>query len=325
MASTLTRLGSAPFFCNLVGASFTPCATNAGYTGAGAGYPINFFVANPYAIGYAAHTSLVMTDPAWSNYHSMQVDFRQRFWHGLQFDANYTWSHTLGVSTPNDWTGAYYSYTLRDLRESYGPTLYDARHVFNLSGTVDLPFGSGKKWANQGGAIDKAFGGWSVGTITTYRTGYPFRVLGGYRTFNNIGDGGVVLNSVTRQQLQDAIGVFKSGRTYVELIDPKYRTTGVGANTAFITANTTPGTFAPSNWLYGPGGFYCDISLMKETAVTERYRITFYGQFLNAFNHPVFGTGTAPVGGNVRSSGWATTSAASNAPRVIEFRLRFSF
>jgi hypothetical protein len=96
-ASSLTRLGGTPYFCNLVGASFAPCATNAGYVGAGAGFPINFFQANPYASG--SGTGL-MTDSGYSNYNSLQVDFRQRQWHGVDFDANYTWSHTLGVSTP---------------------------------------------------------------------------------------------------------------------------------------------------------------------------------------------------------------------------------
>jgi hypothetical protein len=326
----LTTVGASPYFCNLVGASFTPCAQNVGYTGAGAGFPINFFQANPYASGIP---SLLMTDEGYSNYNALQVDFRQQSWHGLQFDANYTWSHTLGISTPNDWTGSYAAYTLRNLRESYGPSLYDARHIVNVSGTVDLPLGQGKKWLNDSGAIDKVAGGWSVGTITTYRTGYPFRMLGGYSTFNAFdggggADGGVVLNGITRKDLQDAIGVYKRpGQTFVELIDPKFRTTGVGANTAFITANTTPGTLAPVLWLYGPGGFFSDFSVTKDTAITEKYRFVFQTQFVNAFNHPVFGTGTNPVGVNVRTASWATTTAqsAGGNPRVIEFRAKIAF
>jgi hypothetical protein len=316
MAQTLTTL---PYFCRVVGASFGPCATNAGYTGPGGGYPINFFQANPYASGIPA---TVMTDPGWSNYHAMQVDLRQRFWHGLQFDANYTWSHTLGVSTPNDWTGAYNSYTLRDLRESYGPTLFDIRHVANIAGTLELPFGAGKMWMNQGGPIDKVVGGWSVGSIMTYRSGMPARVTGGYSTFNNVGDGGINLNGITREQLQDAVGVYKTGANFVTLIDPRFRTTSVGANTQFITANTTPGTLAGSFWIYGPGGFECDISLTKDTALSERSRLQFQAQLLNAFNHPIF---RSSVGGSVRGSGWATTNGASNNARVIEFRVRISF
>ncbi len=322
LANSLTRLGAAPFFCNLVGSSFSPCATNAGYTGAGAGYPINFFQANPYATGIPA---LVMTDAGWSDYNALQVDLRQRDWHGLEFDANYTWSHTLGVSTPNDWTGAYYGYTLRDMSMSYGPTLYDARHVVHLSGTFDLPFGAGRRFAIRNHALDKAIGGWTVGTITTFQSGYPFRLLGGYSTYNNIGDGGVVLNGVTTGQLQSAVGVYKTGGPFVQLIDPNYRTQGVGANTAYLTANTDPGTFAPTQWLYGPSAFYSDISLSKQANITERLKFTFQAELLNAFNHPVFGTGTVPVGANIRSSSWATTSFQSNSPRAIEFRANFNF
>ncbi len=327
MANTITQQPG--YFCNLVGgASFGPCAA-AGFTGAGGGYPINFFQANPFASGIP---SLVMTDAGWSTYNSMQVDFRQRYWHGLAFDANYTWSHTLGVSTPNDWTGAYYAYTLRNMKDSYGPTLYDARHAFNLSGTADLPFGIGKQFANSNRILDKVIGGWTVGTITTFRTGYPRIVQGGYRTFNNIADSGVVLNGVTRDELQNAVGVYKTGANYVQLIDPKYRTAGVGANTSYITANTVPGYYSGVMWLYGPSGIYCDLSLTKQTAITERLKFTLQAQFLNAFNHPVFGTGTTPaVGGSVRGSGWATTSSQSNAyvsgsyGRMIEVRANFSF
>jgi hypothetical protein len=318
MAQTFTTYGSVPYFCNLVGGSFTPCA-NMGYTAAGAGYPINLFQANPFASGIPA---TMMTDPGWSNYNALQIDFRQSYWHGLQFNANYTWSHNLGVNSGTDWTGAYTQYTLRDLKESYGPTNYDIRHVANVSGTVDLPFGSGKTFFNQKGPIDRIIGGWTIGTIMTYRTGNASRVTGGYSTFNNLADGGVNLTGVTREELQNAVGVYKSSANFVQMIDPKFRTTGVGANTAYITANTTPGTYVGAFYIFGPGALTCDMSLTKETAITERSKISFQAQFLNAFNHPIFQN--AP-GGSVRGTGWGTVTGASNSPRVIEFRLRISF
>jgi hypothetical protein len=336
-AQLLTRGSSSAaggrYFCNLVGGTAFPPCVAAGYTGGpngpGGGYPINFFVTNPFAIrgtGDGLGSSL-MTDEGYSNYNSLQVEFRQRLWHGIQLNANYTWSHTLGVASPDDWTAGYIAYTARNgLRHSYGPTRFDMRHVFNVAGTFDLPFGRGKKWVNRGGVVDKVVGGWTAGTIVTYRTGFPFRVLGGYSTFNNFADGGVILTGVTRDQLQDAIGVFKTeGQTYVELIDPRFRTTGVGANTDFITANTTPGTLAPPLWLYGPHGFFTDISITKEVPITERWRFSFQTNFLNAFNHPVFGQGTTPIGGNVRSSAWGTVTSQSNDPRNIEFRVKVSF
>src|SRR5205823_5216237 len=119
---------NAQFFCNMVGsAAFGPCANNVGINVPGAGYPINFFQANPYAIGTGFVFSQLVSK-GYSNYNGLQVDFRQRTWHGLQFDANYTWSHTLGVSTQNNWQGQVTTLTMRDMRLSYGPSLFDIRH-----------------------------------------------------------------------------------------------------------------------------------------------------------------------------------------------------
>jgi len=320
MAYTLTTFGAVPYFCNLVGSSFTPCA-RMGYTGAGTGYPINFFQANPYTTGrYEGAT--IMTDPGWANYNSMQIEFRQQYWHGLQFNANYTYGKSLGVTLGNDWTGAYTSYTLRNLRESYGPTSADIRHMANIIGSADLPFGSGKTFFNQSRLADRIIGGWTVGTIMTLRGGSMGRVTGGYMTFNNLADGGVNLNGITRKDLQDAVGVYKTGLNVVQMVDPKFRTQGVGANTAYITANTTPGTYVGAFYIYGPKSFECDMSLNKSIPITERSRITFQAQFLNAFNHPIF-RGT--LGGGVRSSGWGQATGASNSPRVIEFRINIFY
>jgi len=155
MAGTLAGVnGNAPYFCNLVGSSFGPCANNIGFTGAGAGYPINFFQVNPYAQNLNGPESYTVAD-GYSNYNALQVDFRQRSWHGLQMDANYTWSHTLGLASQNNWLGQGAVYTLRDMRLSYGPTLFDLRHVLHVNGTYDLPFGKGKQFANRSGVLDR--------------------------------------------------------------------------------------------------------------------------------------------------------------------------
>src|SRR5262249_2283229 len=138
----------------------------------------------------------------YSNYNALQVDFRQRSWHGLQFDANYTWSHTLGTGTQNNWQGQTNTFTLRDMHLGYGPALFDLQHVVHISGTYDLPFGKGKQFANGNAILDKVVGGWTVGTIFTFQTGAPFYLFGGSNTFNDYGDGGIVLNGVTASQLQ---------------------------------------------------------------------------------------------------------------------------
>jgi hypothetical protein len=310
MAETLANVqGTAPYFCNLVGASFGPCAKNIGFTGKGAGYPINFFQTNPYAVGSGfidpVSTTLSQAE-GYSNYNALQVDFRQRTWHGMQFDANYTWSHTLGISSPNNWLAQSNIFTLRDMRLTYGPALFDLRHVVHINGTYDLPFGKGQPFANRGGIVNEVVGGWSVGTIFTFETGSPFLLgsgvaFGSNLTFNDYGDAGVALHNVTPSQLQSSVGKYPiAGTPTVALINPKYLTissgASSGANPAYITQNTTPGTIGQRVWLYGPHNTLDDISISKNFPITERVHFIFQTEMLNAFNHPVFGPGVANGG-----------------------------
>jgi hypothetical protein len=352
LANTLAGIGGpVPYICNLVGSSFTPCATNAGFTGAGAGYPINFFQANPFAQGAGFVTSELVAE-GYSNYNGLQVDLRERPWHGLQFDANYTWSHTLGISTPNNWQGQVNEFTLRNARLSYGPTIFDIRHAVNFNGTFDLPFGRGKALLNSSGALDKVVGGWTIGTILTFQTGAPFLLQGGNNTFNanpnndGFGDSGVVLQNVTPAQLQSSVGVYHiPGTPNVSFINPKYLAspTGGGANPNFITANTTPGTIGQLVYLYAPHFFNDDLSISKTIQLRESLNFKFQAEMLNAFNHPNFQPGTTNgctyfcysngFTGNVQQGQFGIGGISPNYPqfspnqgaRVIELRANIEF
>ena len=334
MANVLAGIGGpVPYFCNLVGSGFTPCATNAGYTGAGAGYPINYFQANPFSAGMQVQ---YMDSIGYSNYHALQVDLRQRQWHGIQFDANYTWSHTLGVASPNDWEAASSQYTVRDLGLNYGPTLFDTRHVVHMAATVDLPFGKGRRWLNRGGIVDHVFGGWTIGNILTFQTGKPAPILGGYQTFNDYGDGGVVFNGITGKNLQNSVGVSQvAGATYVNMLGSQYLGAG-GANSTYLTPNTNPGTIGQIFYLYGPHQTFNDSSLSKYIAITERVRFSLQAEFLNVFNHPTFGwRGNLSSQNNVQSSNFGTGVMATGASctagtpscgaRQIELRANIQF
>jgi hypothetical protein len=328
--------GSSTYLCNLIGsANFSPCGFNG--VNPGHGYPINFFQANPYNAGKATG---YLTDAGYGDYHALQVDWRQKQWHGLQFDANYTWSHTLGVEPGNTWTGAFRGFTMRDLRQSYGPTLFDIRQVFHANGTYDLPFGKGKVYANRDGVVDKVVGGWNIGTILTYQTGPPAQLIGGYGTFNGpgftpfgdaLGDGGVVFTGVTASQLQSGVGVFSvpNGATYKYGLNPKYIAAGVGSNTAFISPNTDPGTMSGNPWIHGPHEFFQDLAITKTIHIRENLRFKFQAEFENIWNHPVWGSPNM----NIQSSGFGQISPIqtyqngllSQGERQIGFRANLEF
>ncbi len=334
--------GTVPYFCNLVGAGFTPCANNAGYTGAGAGYPINFFEANPYAIGTGGgNSSGELYSEGYSNYNGLQVDLRQGTWHGLQYDANYTWSHSLSVESPNSWTGSFDAFTLRNLRESYGPSVFDLRNVFHANGTYDIPVGHGRAYLNHNRALDAIVGGYTVGTIVSWQSGAPALLGGEFDTFNDYADGGIELNNVTPSQLQRAVGVHEvPGQPYADLINSKYLTspTGGGANSSYITPNITPGTFGQRVYLHGPPQFYQDMELTKLFPIHEALNFNLQASFINLWNHPVFGNadGFGPVIGGSASAfdaGIQDYTFAQGSPtneglgfgRIIEFRGNFAF
>jgi Carboxypeptidase regulatory-like domain len=339
LASVLANInGTVPYFCNLVGAGFSPCPTNAGYSGAGAGYPINFFQANPYTGGYSSGE---LSSEGYSNYNGLQVDLRQGGWHGLQYDANYTWSHTLAVESPNSWTGSFNAFTLRNLRQSYSPTVFDIRNVFHANGTYDIPVGRGRAHLANNRALDAVLGGYTVGTIVTWQSGAPAYLGGGYLNFNDYGDGGIRLNGVSVKQLQSAVGVHEvQGQPFADLINSKYLVspTGGGANSTYISPNTTPGTFGQIGYLHGPPQFYQDMELTKRFPIHEAMNFNIQAAFLNLWNHPVFGNadgfGPAPNGSassfqtSIQSFGFGQSQPTNENlgfGRLIEFRGNFVF
>src|SRR5262249_51973316 len=158
-----------------------------------------------------------------TNYHGLQFDLRQRLTHGMQFNVNYTWSHSLGIAAQNGIQGQGNNiyYTQRNFGLNYAPSLFDIRHAVHISGTYDLPFGKGKHFLSQGRALDYVAGGWTLGAIVFLQSGNPAQFSGGYNTVNNT-DGGVNFNGLTVEDFQNAIGVRKTGNPWVVTFDPKF-------------------------------------------------------------------------------------------------------
>jgi hypothetical protein len=318
VASTLSR--NETYLCNMFGAKFAPCAS-AGLGGAGAGFPVNFWEVNPYTSG----SSLNYLDASGhSNYHSLQVELRQRVWHGATFNANYTLAHSLVLGPVNAYQGnAAGSYqTIRDFRLSYRPSTYDIRNTFHLSGTYDLPFGKGKAFLNNGKLANEILGGWVIGTILTFQSGPPTQITGGYDTFN-ANDGGVTFApGVTAKTIQNNIGVYRTGNPWVDTINPALLAPNNGVNaTKTYAPNTTAGIFGANPYVYGPHWFNDDMSLNKAVPITERIRGSLQFQFLNVFNHPAFGLGTLAA----QSLSFAETTGTITTYRRIEIRANIEF
>ena len=337
LANTLAGTGNnINFYCNMVGtAAFPACASKVGNV-AGAGYPINFWQVNPFAAG----RNLNYLDAAGSsNYHGLQIEFRQRSVHGAQFNVNYTWSHSLGIAAQNGIQGQnpLIYYTDRNFRLNYGPSLFDIRHVVHASGTYDLPFGRGKAFLSNSGFLDRIVGGWTLGTILVMQSGTPTQLLGGYATLNAnagsisgsvTGDSGIYFNGATAADVQGSTGVYKSGSPWVTVIGPQWIASN-GAGASALTPANTPGVLGYRPYIYGPHWFNDDLSINKAVRIRENIGLTLQTEFLNVTNHPTFsilnGGQNAPQSLNVQSLTFGQATGGPTQARVIEFRANLVF
>ncbi len=305
------------YFCNLVPTSFTPCQTVLGYSGPGGSYPTNLFQVNPYQAGRNVG---YLTAAGYSNFNALEVEFRQQNWHGMHFNANYTWSRSLGMST---------QYTLRNLALGYGPTPSDIHHVIHVIGTYDLPFGKGKNFLNGNAWLDRAVGGWTLGTTNAFQTGAPFQIAGGNQTFNNLFDGGLNLTGVTAKQLQHSIHFHPvPGNPYAQYwLDPKYISPGVGTNATYLSPNSTPGTVGTRYWFWGNRQFAqnTNISITKTVPLHREMRFSMQGEFLDAFNHPFWNIGDTGAQDASFGESFGKSSANGRYGREVEIRANFEF
>jgi len=87
---------------------------------------------------------------------------RQRFSHGLQFLASYTWAHTLDVAADSNNSGT---------PMNYGNSNWDIRHRFVASYVYKLPLFRSLRGILRAGLAD-----WQINGITTLQSGLPFNV-----------------------------------------------------------------------------------------------------------------------------------------------------
>ncbi|HEY3706686.1 MAG TPA: TonB-dependent receptor [Terracidiphilus sp.] len=213
-------------------------------------------------------------------YNSLQAVLQQTANHGLQYQVSYTFSKCMSDSTGyygawnNALSASAYWQNVYDQRSEWAPCYYDATHVLSSYAVYDLPVGRGKMLAkNVNGVVNQVIGGWAVSPIVSFRTGWPLPVYGA----------------------QDVSGTFGRGaRANCSGIPPITKTAipGIGVqwftNTGQFT-NPAVGTFGNCSPqldnLRSPRYTDIDMSVHKDFPVTERFRLQFRTDFINAFNH----------------------------------------
>ena len=134
--------------------------------------------------GTVSVDSATMSDPFGDyTYNALQVQVTKRVSSGLTVLANYTWSKNLTNAdseypTQAAWEGNGTSGALNtyNLKVEKALSQFDIPQRTVLAWTYDLPFGKGRKFANQGGVVKVLAGGWRIGAVQKYQSGTPLAV-----------------------------------------------------------------------------------------------------------------------------------------------------
>jgi hypothetical protein len=247
-------------------------------------------------------------------YHSLQVKLEKRFRQGGTVLGAYTWSKNIGdIETGMSWLEAGPLAGIQDnnnLRGERAVSGFDVAHRVIVSYVYDLPFGKGKQFlGGVNGITDKLVSGWEVNGITTLQGGFPLT----FTTSSNRTDsqgGGSRPNYVGGCQI-DVPGSEQQRRTAwfntACFQSPPPATFGNLART--LTAVRTAGI---ANY---------DFSIIKNTQLTERFRLSFRTEFFNIFNRVQFGPPNETVG----NSAFGVVNQQLNLPRLVQFALRLSY
>ena len=251
-----------------------------------------------------------------SRYNALEVDVTKRLTQNFQFRGNYTWSKNLDLNS--GLTGAQANNQAQmimdrnDLHRDWGPSALNVTHQGSISARYELPFGRGKHWlGNATGVENKVLGGWQVNGIATMLSGFPFTPQAGS---NRSGDGD------TRNPDRPNLNPSFSGPVVLGQQTRWYDPNAFSLATIGTYGNLGRGTFN------GPGLADVDLSVFKNTSITERVALQFRTEFFNLLNRTNLGTPNATVfsNGAISSSAGVITTLATT-PRQIQFGLKLIF
>lgn len=246
-----------------------------------------------------------------SNYNALQARLQQRLGRGFSVLGSYTWSKSIDdasnfFSSAGDPNFPQNSY---DLRAERGRSNFDVRHRLSLSYSYDLPFGKGQAHLADRGWLSTILSGWESFGIITLQSGRPFTVAL-LPEIDNSGTGRSILGFGANDR-PNVVGDPNSvGGTIAQWFNTN----------AF--AFSPPGTFgnAGRNILDGPGYHNVNVSLVKNTALSERFKAQFRAEAFNLFNHPNFNLPDNFLG----SPTFGRISSARD-PRHIQFGFKLLF
>ena len=299
----------------------------------------------PYDVGSAAQFSenTFYTNSGFSSYNGLLLTLQKNLSHGLQFDLNYTFSHSIDnisffANSAGDTGIGAIGLVSDDIRprKCRAASDFDVRHYITADASYALPFGKGKMFFNTDSLLANEFiGGWALSGVTIWHTGYPWSNCSNAFVASYSNNAPAVFVGANKKVINTGINKLPGGGVNV-----------FQNNLAASAGYVGPTGFAigPRNSLRGPGFFDADLGFSKTFPVyAERVNLKFRADAFNAFNHPSFAlpqenvyngfdqmdyqniSPSAPGAGFGQISTTAGGGNGNSGARVLQVALRLEF
>ena len=250
-------------------------------------------------------------------YHALQAVLQKEMSNGLQYHVAYTYSKCMSNNSGyyGSWggqasTASPYWQNIYNPKAEWAPCYYDATHILTSYAIYELPVGRGKAFGNDmNKAVNAIIGGWAVSPILSLHGGFPMSPYGsGDQSGTNSRSSRPDCDSIANVQGRVAGSGFKGIQWFTN-----------NGNFTIPAVGTFGSCPAQLGWLRGPGYADLDLSLQKNFQLTERYKLQFRTDFVNAFNQVNLNTPDMNIGATMGQ----ITSA--QPPRNVQFALKFYY
>lgn len=287
----------------------------------------NFLYAQPSAQIFNA-SYFLQTDSN-SNYNALNVHVAKTYRHGYQVDAIYTYAKSLDQISNGSGADSLANQTNPAQNSTeWGPSDYDARHRFTVSGIWTIP-------GTHGNEIVKVLtNGWQVNGIFTFHTGFPFTPVVVNLSSNPYVTSAATISPVRPYSYSGGFVKSCNNQNYISGADV--------AQTVFQQVPASGQTYRPGigrNSFTGPCYLDTDMSFGREqkfNVVHHSFTARFQANLFNIFNEEnliPFQNGNAGGPAQIVSDTPGATRAGSafgkptgtDSGRVVEFFARLQF
>ena len=283
-----------------------------------------------------------------THYNALYLIASKRFRSGGVLNANYTFGHMVGDTDQPGMGGGGNIQDFNNMKGEKSISGFDVKHRVVVNYVLNLPFGKGQKWLNDGGVSNVVLGGWSVNGITTFQSGFPYSFSYSGSSSNLSSGAGQTWGAGTiRPDIVPGCNLKTSGSNYTKFTTQNWFNQaclvlpGTNYTNAMINseANLPPPLKhyvqndqqlmmygnAPRNTDAVRGQFLdnWDFSMSKNTAIKERLNLLFRVEFFDIFNHPQFGNAGSDIQG--RNFNGFGSNGNPIPSRLIQGSLRLSF